>query len=159
MARRDWERMFWIFTQEDIFLYFNLTKGWLKTKNKTASPGDPAESIHMCMLDMSNWNGCTWGAPLAYAKFGSAMLHPETAEQVMWLHEWASVVTCTKVCKDLQRMLMPQPREHGSVLPLPLGRYFTGKQVWGPVTGSTVTGEIRTQRLGSHWVAYERWHT
>lgn len=24
---------------------------------------------------------------VAYVKFGSAMLHPETAEQVMWLHQ------------------------------------------------------------------------
>lgn len=32
-------------------------------------------------------------------------------------------------------MLLPQPREHGSVLPLPLplGRYFLGSWVfWGP---------------------------
>lgn len=87
MARCDWERMFCIFTQEDIFLYFNLTKGWLKTKNKITSPSDPAQSIHVCMLDLSNWNGCTGSAPLAYAILDSATLHPETAEQVMWLHE------------------------------------------------------------------------
>lgn len=110
MARCDWERMFWIFSQEDIFLYLNLTRGWLKTKNVSTSSSDPAESIHVCILDVSNWKGRTWSAPLAYAKLGSAMLHPETAEQVMWLHEWASdVVTCTKVCKELLRMLLPQP--------------------------------------------------
>lgn len=37
------------------------------------------------------------------------MLHLETAEQVMLLDEWANgVVTCAKVCKELQRMLLPQ---------------------------------------------------
>lgn len=57
------------------------------------------------------------------------------SEQVMWLNEWASgVLTCTKVCKEVQSMLLPQAREHGSVLPLPLplGRYFLGSWVvWG----------------------------
>lgn len=87
MDRRDWERMIWIFTQEDIFFYFNLTKGWLKAKNVTTSPSDLSESIHVCMLDVSKWKGCTPSAPLAYAKLDSATLHPETAEQVTWLHE------------------------------------------------------------------------
>lgn len=62
MARCDWERMFWIFIQEDISLYFNLTKGRLKTENKTTRPSDPAQSIDMCIVgrEQQEWVHVKW---------------------------------------------------------------------------------------------------
>lgn len=125
------------FGPRGFILCFNLIKGCLKTWNVTTCPGEQAESIHMCMLDGSNWKRCTRsGHQLVLTWWCSAAPWECRACWVRDVVTWANG-QCGYVHQGMERapkdVAACDPQEHGFGLAagvLAAGEMLHGKWVW-----------------------------